>query len=117
MCLGYKYMTVQSDTFTGKLAITSAWTSGPRRETRHSFEKQRKGQHKAYYGCAKYFQTVDRKCAIHFIRYEVLYACALDRLQLWSALAEGDEQQLLKRLLQGGGQNRAADRKKQAAEL
>ena len=59
---------------------------------------------------------MDRKCSIHFIRYEVLYAYVLDRLQFWSALAAGDEQQLLERLL-SGGQNRAAERKKQAAEL
>ena len=81
------------------------------------FRRQSKGQHSAYYGCGKYFQTVDRKCSFHFIRYEVLYAYVLDRLQFWSALAAGDEQQLLERLLQSGGQNRAAERKKQAAEL
>ena len=42
------------------------------------FRRQSKGQHSAYYGCGKYFQTVDRKCSIHFIRYEVLYAYVLD---------------------------------------
>ena len=81
------------------------------------FGKQSSGQHKAYYGCGKYFQTVDRRCTLHFIRYDVLYAYVLDRLQFWSALAAGDEQQLLERLLQSGVQNRAAERKKQVAEL
>lgn len=82
-----------------------------------AFRRQSKGQHSAYYGCSRYFQTVDRRCTIHFIRYEVLYTYVLDRLQFWSTLAAGDEQQLLERLLQSGGQNRAAERKKQAAEL
>lgn len=54
---------------------------------------------------------------MHFIRYEVLYAYVLDRLQFWAALAAADEQDLLERLLQNGGENRAAERKKQTAEL
>lgn len=81
------------------------------------FGKQSNGQHKAYYGCGKHFQAVDRRCTIHFIRYDVLYAYVLDRLQFWPALAAGDEQQLLARLLQSGGQNRAAEKKKQISEL
>ena len=54
---------------------------------------------------------------MHFIRYDTLYAYVLDRLQFWSALAAADEQRLLERLLQSGGENRAAERKKRAAEL
>lgn len=81
------------------------------------FRRQSSGQHKAYYGCGKYFQTVDRRCSMHFIRYEVLYAYVLDRLQFWSALAVGEEQQLLERLLQSSGRNRTAERKKQVTEL
>ena len=54
---------------------------------------------------------------MHFIRYDVLYAYVLDRLQFWAALASTDEQKLLERLLQNGGHNRAAERKKQTAEL
>lgn len=54
---------------------------------------------------------------MHFIRYKVLYAYVLDRLQFWAALAAADEQDLLDRLLQSGGKNRVTERKKQAAEL
>ena len=81
------------------------------------FGRQSKGGRQAYYGCGRYFQTVDRQCSMHFIRYDTLYAYVLDRLQFWSALATADEQQLLEQLLQNGGKNRAAERKKQAAEL
>ena len=81
------------------------------------FGKQSSGQHKAYCGCGKYFQTVDRKCTIHFIRYDVRYAYVLDRLQFWSALVSSDEQQLLERLLQSGGQRRVAEKKKWTADL
>ena len=81
------------------------------------FRRQTKGAHSAYYACGKYFETVNKQCTMHFIRYEVLYAYVLDRLQFWAALAAADEQDLLERLLQSGGENRAAERKKQTAEL
>ena len=81
------------------------------------FGRQSTGNRAAYYGCSKYFQTVDRRCTMHFIRYDTLYAYVLDRLQFWSALAAADEKRLLERLLQSGGENRAAERKKRAAEL
>ena len=81
------------------------------------FGRQSKGKHSAYYACGKYFETVNKQCTMHFIRYEVLYAYVLDRLQFWAALAVADEQDLLERLLQSDGENRAAERKKQAAEL
>ena len=81
------------------------------------FGRQSKGQHAAYYGCRKYYDTADRRCTIHFIRYSVLYAYVLDRLQFWSALAAQDEEKLLERLLQNGSQNRNAERKRQTAEL
>ena len=54
---------------------------------------------------------------MHYISYNTLYAYVLDRLQFWAALAAADERKLLERLLQSGGENRAAERKKQAAEL
>lgn len=81
------------------------------------FGRQSNGNHPGYYACGKYFQAVNKQCSMHFIRYDVLYAYVLDRLQFWSALASTDEQKLLERLLQNGGHNRAAERKKQAAEL
>lgn len=81
------------------------------------FGRQSNGTRPGYYACSKYFQVANKQCTMHFIRYEVLYAYVLDRLQFWSALAATDEDKLLERLLQSGGENRAAERKKQAAEL
>lgn len=54
---------------------------------------------------------------MHFIRYDVLYAYVLDRLQFWSALAATDESLLLERLLQNGDKGRQAERKKWETEL
>lgn len=66
------------------------------------FGRQSSKSHTAYYGCGKYYDTVDRRCSMHFIRYDVLYAYVLDRLQFWASMAVRDENQLLERLLQNG---------------
>ena len=81
------------------------------------FGRQNNGSRRGYYACGKYYQTVDRQCSMHFIRYDILYSYVLDRLQFWVALAATDEDELLERLLQSGGENRAAERKKRTAEL
>ena len=54
---------------------------------------------------------------MHYIRYDVLYAYVLSRLQYWSRLVQHDEERLLKRLLNANDKGQAAARKKQAAEL
>lgn len=51
-----------------------------------------------YYHCSKNGQGL-RQCSMHYIRYDVLYAYVLARLQYWSMLAQKDEDKLLKRLL------------------
>ena len=81
------------------------------------FGRQSSGSRAGYYACGKYYNTVDRQCSMHFIRYDALYDYVLDRLQFWAALAVRDEEQLLERLLQNGSQNRVAECKKQKAEL
>ncbi len=81
------------------------------------FGRQNSGKRSGYYACGKYYQTVDRQCTMHFIRYDTPYAYVLDRLQFWVALAMTDEQELLERILRRGGQNQAAERKRRAAEL
>ena len=80
------------------------------------FARQNKGRRPGYYFCGTYSKKVD-ECTMHYISYNTLYAYVLDRLQFWSALAAADEKKLLERLLQSGGENRAAERRKQAAEL
>ena len=54
---------------------------------------------------------------MHYIRYDVLYAYVLARLQYWSMLAQKDEDKLLKRLLNASDRERNSAKKKQAAEL
>ena len=69
-----------------------------------------------YYHCSKNGQGT-RQCSMHYIRYDVLYAYVLSRLQYWSGLVQRNEEQLLKRLLNANDRGKAAARKKQAAEL
>ncbi len=69
-----------------------------------------------YYHCSKNGQGT-RQCSMHYIRYDVLYAYVLSRLQYWSGLIQHNEGQLLKRLLNASGKGQAAAKKKQAAEL
>ena len=70
----------------------------------------------AHYHCSKYGQGL-HQCSMHYIRYDVLYAYVLSRLQYWSGLVQHDEERLLKRLLNANDKGQAAARKKQAAEL
>ena len=69
-----------------------------------------------HYHCSKYGQGT-RQCSMHYIRYDVLYAYVLSRLQYWSGLVQHDEERLLKRLLNANDKGQVAARKKQAAEL
>ena len=70
----------------------------------------------AHYHCSKYGQGL-HQCSMHYIRYDVLYAYVLSRLQYWSGLVQHDEERLLKQLLNATDKGQAAARKKQAAEL
>ena len=70
----------------------------------------------AHYHCSKYGQGL-HQCSMHYIRYDVLYAYVLSRLQYWSGLVQHDEERLLKRLLNANDKGQVAARKKQAAEL
>ncbi len=70
--------------------------------------KQNKNPY-GYYHCSKNGQGL-RQCSMHYIRYDVLYAYVLSRLQYWSVLAQKDEDKLLKRLLN------ASDREKKLCE-
>ena len=48
----------------------------------------------AHYHCSKYGQGL-HQCSMHYIRYDVLYAYVLSRLQYWSVLAQQDGDKLL----------------------
>ena len=69
-----------------------------------------------YYHCSKNGQEL-RQCTMHYIRYDVLYAYVLSRLQYWSGKVQQNEEQLLTQLLDVNGKGKAAKKKKQAAEL
>ena len=69
-----------------------------------------------HYHCSKYGQGT-RQCSMHYIRYDVLYAYVLSRLQYWSGLVQNGEGELMKRLLNASDKEQAAARKRQAAEL
>ena len=70
----------------------------------------------AHYHCSKYGQGL-RQCSMHYIRYDVLYAYVLARLQYWSMIVQKGEDKLLKRLLNASDRERNSAKKKQAAEL
>ena len=77
--------------------------------------KQNKNPY-GYYHCSKNGQGL-RQCSMHYIRYDVLYAYVLARLQYWSMLAQKDEDKLLKRLLNASDRERNSAKTTQAAEL
>lgn len=70
-----------------------------------------------HYTCGKYKDYRTKGCTTHYIRYDVLYAYVLARIQHWSARAIQDEDALLRQLLSAGDRERNAAQKKQAAEL
>ena len=70
----------------------------------------------AHYHCSKYGQGL-HQCSMHYIRYDVLYAYVLSRLQYWSVLAQQDGDKLLKRLLNASDKERNTARKRQTTEL
>ena len=69
-----------------------------------------------HYHCSKYGQGL-HQCSMHYIRYDVLYAYVLSRLQYWSVLVQQDGDKLLKRLLNASDKERNTARKRQTAEL
>ena len=81
----------------------------------YSKNKQNKNPY-GYYHCSKNGQGL-RQCSMHYIRYDVLYAYVLSRLQYWSKQAQGSEEKLLKRLLNASDKERNAAKKKQTSDL
>lgn len=73
----------------------------------------------SYYNCTNYRQLGKSggHCTAHYIRYDVLYAYVLSRLQYWIEQANISEDKLIKRLLKSGDSERDRAIKKQTAEL
>lgn len=70
----------------------------------------------SHYDCSQYGQMGKIRCSAHYIRYEVLYAHILERLQGWIELAQQDEEVLLQTILKSHDQAKQAERKKLTAE-
>ena len=85
------------------------WTMG------YCVNKQNKVPY-GYYHCVKNGQGLNQ-CSMHYIRYDVLYAYVLSRVQYWSAQVQKDGDALLQRLLNSGDKERATAKRKQATEL
>ena len=69
-----------------------------------------------YYHCSKNGQGL-RQCSMHYIRYDVLYAYVLSRLQHWFKEVRKDEDRILQQILKSSGSERDLARKKTASEL
>jgi len=70
-----------------------------------------------YIDGGRYLEKIFPQLGMHYIRYDVLYAYVLSRLQYWSQQAQQDEDKLLKRLLNASDKERSSAREKQASEL
>lgn len=81
----------------------------------YGMNKQNKKPY-GYYHCSKNGQGL-RQCSMHYIRYDVLYAYVLSRLQYWFNEAQQDESQLLERLLKSSDSERNSARKQATSEL
>ena len=81
----------------------------------YGMNKQNKNPY-GYYHCSKNGQGL-RQCSMHYIRYDVLYAYVLSRLQYWFNEAQQNESQLLQRLLKSSDSERVSAKKKAVSEL
>ena len=72
-----------------------------------------------FFNCSQFRKLgkVGGRCSAHYIRYDVLYAYVLARLQDWIYQAHTDEKELLNRLLNTSDKESAKAHKKQSAEL
>lgn len=70
----------------------------------------------AYYHCSKNGQGL-RQCSMHYIRYDVLSAYVLSRLQYWFREVQKDESQLLQQILKSSHSERTSAKKKAVSKL
>ena len=70
----------------------------------------------SHYDCSHYGQ-LSNQCTAHYIRYDVLYAYVLSRLQFWVKTVRQDEGAIISRLLKSSISEQDAQRKRAAAEM
>lgn len=81
----------------------------------HAKGKRRERKH---FMCLTYSTFGKDKCSTHYIRYEVLYAAVLGRLQYWISQAhEKGDSELLQRLLKSGDKQREKENVSAKKEL
>lgn len=77
-----------------------------------------RSKEKRYYMCTTYSEYGKDKCSSHYIRYDVIYAVVLGRLQCWIFQAhEKDDGELLQRLLKSDDKQRAKETASAKKEL
>ena len=69
-----------------------------------------------YYVCNTYRRGM-HQCTPHYIRYSVLYAYVLSRLQFWSQQVQTDENKILQQLIQSDDKKSEAEKKRRHKEL
>ncbi len=73
---------------------------------------------KKHFFCTTYSEYGKDKCTNHYIRYDVIYAVVLGRLQYWISQAhEKDDNELLQRLLKSGDKQREKETASAKKEL
>ncbi len=73
---------------------------------------------KKLFFCRTYNDYGKDKCSNHYIRYDVIYAVVLGRLQYWIPQAhEKDDTELLQRLLKSGDEQRTKENTNAKKEL
>ena len=70
----------------------------------------------AYYRCRKYAERQEA-CTPHYVRYDVLYAYVLSRLQYWINAVQRDEKTILEQLLTAANSDHTAANNRAAMEL
>lgn len=80
-------------------------------------EHKRKKRPYRYFNCTRYNQLGKNACTPHAIRYEVLYAYVLSRLNYWCGQAQTDESALLQQLLNANDKAQQTTRRKQTTDL
>ena len=70
----------------------------------------------AYYSCRKYTQGL-KKCSIHYIRYDVIYECILNRIKLMIGTMKNDDGEILRQVMQQQTDEISANSKKVVSDL
>ncbi len=77
-----------------------------------------RSREKQYYMCTTYSEYGKDKCSGHYIRYDVIYAVVLGRLQYWiSQVHAKNDSELLQRLLKSGDKQREKENANAKKEL